>query len=135
MTYKDIILKVKDIAENQPNINQTYIGDVYEVNHQQDVKYNCFVITQDEVVVDSNDETMNVRLILFYIDRLTASEDNRLDIQSAGVTFFNRIMPEIEDIDGIIIERYSLMPFNERFNDTCAGVYTTVEINMPISLC
>ena len=69
------------------------------------------------------------------MDRLTADQGNRLDVQSTGIETLDNIIRDLAE-RGIEPGEYSFQTFNQRFLDECAGVYTTVSLTVPAgSLC
>ena len=125
MTLFEIINKLKDIAINKPNINFVGDGDVYTLNSLPNIDYSVFFITQNDHSIYQ--DTITYSLNLFYIDRISDSEDNVLNIQSDGMLQLTNIIntlvfSEDVDVDGEI----SFTPFIQRFADQCAGVYCTV---------
>ena len=125
MTLFELINKLKDIAISKPNINFVGDGDVYTLNSLPNIDYSVFFITQNDHSIYQ--DTLTYSLNLFYIDRISDSEDNTLNIQSDGMLQLTNIIntlvfTEDVDVDGEI----SFTPFIQRFADQCAGVYCTV---------
>ena len=125
MTLFEIINKLKDIAISKPNINYVGDGDVYVLNSLPNIDYSVFFITQNDHSIYQ--DTITYSLNLFYIDRISDSEDNTLNIQSDGMLQLTNVIntlvfSEDVDVDGHI----TFTPFIQRFADNCAGVYCTV---------
>ena len=125
MTLYEIINKLKDIAISKPNINYVGDGDVYTLNSLPNIDYSVFFIPQNDHSIYQ--DTITYSLNLFYIDRISDSEDNTLNIQSDGMLQLTNIIntlifSEDVDVDGEI----SFTPFIQRFADQCAGVYCNV---------
>lgn len=125
MTLFELINKLKDIAISKPNINYSGDGDVYTLNSLPDINYSVFFITQNDHSIYQ--DTITYSLNLFYIDRISDSEDNTLNIQSDGMLQLTNIIntlvfSEDVDVDGDI----NFVPFIQRFADNCSGVYCTV---------
>lgn len=125
MTLFEIINKLKDIAISKPNINYVGDGDVYTLNSLPNIDYSVFFVTQNDHSIES--DTITYNLNLFYIDRISDSEDNTLNIQSDGMLQLTNIIntlvfSEDVDVDGDI----TFIPFIQRFADNCSGVYCTV---------
>lgn len=125
MTLFELINKLKDIAINKPNINWVGDGDVYTLNSLPNIDYSVFFVTQNDHSIYQ--DTITYNLNLFYIDRISDSEDNTLNIQSDGILQLTNIIntlvfTEDVDVDGDI----TFVPFIQRFADNCAGVYCTV---------
>ena len=125
MTLFEIINKLKNIAISKPNINFVGDGDVYTLNSLPNIDYSVFFITQNDHSIDS--DTITYSLNLFYIDRISDSEDNTLNIQSDGMLQLTNVIntlvfSEDVDVDGEI----TFTPFIQRFADNCSGIYCTV---------
>lgn len=134
MKLKELINSIVGIAKAQPNVNSTFEGDIYELNHYQDVDYCAFVLTQQEHQFSNNDNLATFNFNFFFVDRLTANEDNVIDVQSTAVSFLETLVADIEKL-GVIIEKYNIHTFKERFNDICAGAYMTIGIKTYIDDC
>ena len=134
MKYRELLNNITEVAKKHPNINSTFIGDVYELNHRNDVDYCAFVITQGTHRVNSDEDYIDYTLNLFYVDRLTADESNRTQIHSSGIDFMNSLLKAVEKL-GVVVVEHTENIFNERFNDVCAGVYATVVFRCEIDEC
>ena len=107
-------------------------GDVYDKLNQSGQTYPKIVLTLNNLT-DAEEGRKTVDCTLFYIDRLTDNEDNKLSIQSVGVTVLDQIKTRLEQeyIDwDYTADQFT--PFTEKFADLCAGVFTstTIEMNM-----
>ena len=125
MTLFEIINKLKDIAISKPNINFVGDGDVYTLNSLPNIDYSVFFITQNDHSIYQ--DTITYSLNLFYIDRISDSEDNVLNIQSDGMLQLTNIINTLvfsEDVD--VEGEITFTPFIQRFADQCSGVYCTV---------
>lgn len=136
MTLFELINKLKTIAIRKPNINFVGDGDVYTLNSLPNIDYSVFFITQNEHSIYQ--DTITYNLNLFYIDRISDSEDNVLNIQSDGMLQLTNVIntlvfSEDVDVDGDI----NFVPFIQRFADNCAGVYCTVRfiVDNNIGVC
>lgn len=134
MKYRELLNNITEVAKKHHNINSTFIGDVYELNHRNDVDYCAFVITQGTHRVNSDEDYIDYTLNLFYVDRLTADESNRTQIHSSGIDFMNSLLRAVEKL-GVVVVEHTENVFNERFNDVCAGVYATVVFRCEIDEC
>ena len=134
MKYRELLNNITEVAKKHPNINSTFIGDVYELNHRNDVDYCAFVITQGTHRVNSDEDYIDYTINLFYVDRLTADERNRTQIHSSGIDFMNSLLRAVEKL-GVTVVEHTENVFNERFNDVCAGVYATVVLRVDIDEC
>lgn len=125
MTLFELINKLKNIAISKPNINYVGDGDVYTLNSLPNIDYSVFFITQNDHSIYQ--DTITYSLNLFYIDRISDSEDNVLNIQSDGMLQLTNIINTLvfsEDVD--VEGEISFVPFIQKFADQCAGVYCNV---------
>lgn len=105
-------------------------GDVYDKLNQSGQTYPKIVLTLNNLT-DAEEGRKTVDCTLFYIDRLTDNEDNKLSIQSVGVTVLDQIKTRLEQeyIDwDYTADQFT--PFTEKFADLCAGVFTSTTIEM-----
>lgn len=130
LTLYSAINNLKDIAWSIPNIRTVKVGDVYKLNEDPEVEYSVINISQGTHRSDS--DWMYYNFNIFFIDRLTSDMSNKLDIQSHAIAVLNYIISHLPD-DMIIEEQYEFQVFEERFHDLCAGAYTTVTIQVPLS--
>ena len=134
MKYKEIVKIIKNISLALPDVESFYTGDVYEINKDQSVKYGSVVLTNQEHSFDNINDQFNYNFVLFYIDRLTDDEANRIDVQTAGINALTTIVKTVEDY-GCIIDNVRYNVFKERFNDWCSGVYGTFSIKVDDNDC
>ena len=126
--------KIKQLSQSiDPNIEFVVYGDVYELNHIQNVTYPAVVVTVGQHTSDLDSYNFNYRLNIFYVDRLTDDKENKIDVHANSITFINSLLKALDD--EYIISDYEIYNFNERFNDVCAGAYVGCRIQMPISEC
>lgn len=134
MTLQSIVNQFINIAKKQPNINYVGEGDIYVLNSQPNIDYSVFFVTQQEHSQSENTITYN--LYLYYVDRLTESENNTLSIQSTGLMVLGNIINIFNnEIDDAVIDydvRYTT--FTHRFADACAGAFATLQITAPNGL-
>lgn len=125
MTLFEIINKLKDIAISKPNINYVGDGDVYTLNSLPNIDYSVFFITQNDHSIYQ--DTITYNLNLFYIDRISDSEDNVLNIQSDGMLQLMNVINTLVFTEDVDVEGdITFVPFIQRFADNCSGVYCTV---------
>ena len=125
MTLFEIINKLKDIAISKPNINYVGDGDVYTLNSLPNIDYSVFFITQNDHSIYQ--DTITYNLNLFYIDRISDSEDNVLNIQSDGMLQLTNIINTLVFTEDVDVEgEITFVPFIQRFADQCSGVYCNV---------
>ena len=134
MKYKEIVKIIKNISLALPDVQSFYTGDVYEVNADQSVKYSSIVLTNQEHSFDNVNDRFQYNFILFYIDRLTDDEANRTDVHTAAVSALKAIVQHLEDYN-VIINDFKFNLFRERFNDSCAGAYATLSVEVEDDDC
>lgn len=126
--------KIKHLSQSlDPNIEYVVYGDVYELNHIQNVTYPAVVVTVGQHTSNLDNYYFNYRLNIFYVDRLTDDKVNKIDVHANAIIFINSLLKALDD--EYIISDYEIFNFNERFNDVCAGAYVSCRIQMPISEC
>lgn len=123
MKLYDFILKLNYEASQLPNMGMICDGDIYELNHYQNVKYPAFCATQ--LQHSEAGDWRYYQFNLFYVDRLTSSHGNAQQIQSAALDALSKIiknMTRYVETQGSVL--YDV--FTERFDSECAGAYATV---------
>lgn len=126
--------KIKQLSQSiDPNIEFVVYGDVYELNHIQNVTYPAVVVTVGQHTSNLDNYNFNYRLNIFYVDRLADDKANKIDVHANSIIFINSLLKALDD--EYIISDYEIYNFNERFNDVCAGAYVSCRIQMPISEC
>ena len=129
MTLLDLIKKLEDVAITQPQVKEIVPNDVYQLNERAGVLYGVFAWTQGQHVKNIYQGTTSYTFNLFYIDRLTANQKNKAEIQSVGLQVLGNILLSLSTYIGVSEARFQ--PFTERFADECAGVYCTVTLLVP----
>ena len=122
---------MQNIALEQPNIRTVGENHLYDMmNGNPSVKYAVFYVTQ---TTHRSDEFYDVwGLNLFEIDRLLDDGSNELEIESTAKQVLDNIVDKFcarynSEVTGI--RRYQ--SFTERFKDLTAGMYVTLEIQVP----
>lgn len=132
MTLYQIITALEEIAMSHPTVRTAKNDNVYDImNTNPSIKYGVFVVSQ---TTHRQTEQFDIYgLNLFYIDRLVDNrEDNRLQIQSIGKQILGNVIAtfcEEYDVDFPLVVRFT--PFTQKFVDSCAGMYATIEIEIP----
>ena len=134
MTLYNIVSILKSIAASQPNIRTTTDGSVYDaLNTNPAIQYDVFHISQTNHREDENYDYYGFNL--FYISRLEDSlENNRLQIQSIGKEVLSNIIRTLCENFAIDYPTITYFPFTQRFNDLCAGVYCSLQLDVPKEL-
>lgn len=131
MTLCETIQLLEDIAAAQPAVNCIVQADAFKLNERPDLRYGIFAWVQGTHVESAANDIRQFAFNLFYIDRLTASKDNRLEVQSVGVEVLGNIIRTVADELGV--SDWQLHPFEQRFKDECAGVWASVTLQVPVS--
>lgn len=127
MTLYQINEKLKEISLRHPFVQEYAEGDIYEYLNSGEHKYGLSFLTVDKVEV--NDDFQTLQASLFYVDRLTNDQSNRLQIQNTGISTLSTILNElIEEVPSISVEMETYTVFTAQFADLCAGVYATISI-------
>jgi hypothetical protein len=130
MRYIDLVNAIKDVSLKHYLVNEFAEGDIYEWLNSKQHKYPCVVLTTNNISTGEDVNTLNANL--FYVDRLTDNDDNKLKIQSLGVTVLQQIINKLD----LSWDSTIYTPFTEKFADLCAGVYVTFNIEYEAeSLC
>lgn len=111
-------------------------GDVYELMNNDKQTYPKVVLTLNNIT-DAEEGRKTIDCTLFYIDRLTDNGDNKISIQSVGITVLDQIKTHIEDeFADWDYTTDQFTPFTEKFADLCAGVFTSTTIELSLGdLC
>ena len=136
MTLYELIENIKNLGKSEPNVSFVTQGDIYELNHQQDIYYPAFVVTQGTHFGSAENGVENYGLTLFLVDRLTSDKSNELDVQSWADTGLKNIISRIEEHNlGVIQGQYTVQTFTEKFDSLCAGAYVSLNIQVQVLEC
>lgn len=131
MTYYDLIKALKECALKEPNIRFAGAKDIYELNSLPNIDYDVFYITPNTHTL--TEDTIRYSLNLYYITRWDETESNQVEIHSRGIfklsNILNRFNNEFPDVAIVYNGTYQL--FYQKFKDICAGVFLTIEIELP----
>lgn len=129
----EILTKIKQIAENISTINQAEIGDIYDtLNNNGHIKYP--IIIDDIINVTGDDESKQMNFLVSYADRTLQDNSNCKIIQSDAEVVLTALMIEISNEIGQV-ESWSFTPFEQKFNDYCAGGQMQLTVNIPVDEC
>ena len=136
MTLYELIENIKNLGKSEPNVSFVTQGDIYELNHQQNIEYPAFVVTQGTHFGSAENGVENYGLTLFLVDRLTSDKSNELDVQSWADTGLKNIISRIEEHNlGVIQGQYTVQTFTEKFDSLCAGAYVSLNIQVQVLEC
>lgn len=130
MTIKDLVHTIKNIALKHNFIKNFNEGDIYEFMNNGEKQYGVINLTIDTINrVSANIMQLNATII--YIDRLTEDNANKLDIWTTGTNTIQQILNSLKQKGIMVDDTYDFTAFTEdEFQDLCAGVYATIEIQM-----
>lgn len=131
-TLLQVIRAVEAIAKAQPGVAMVVPNDVFRLNAIPDAKYGVFAWTQGEHREDLDAGLLTVALTLFYVDRLTDDKRNELEVQSVGVSLLGNILRTAQEAGIYVAGTVRYNTFNQRFLDECAGVYCSVDLQVPL---
>ena len=96
MTLYKLVQDICNLGKAQPNVNFVTQGDIYQLNHNQDVDYPAFVVTQGTHTGSDYDEEQ-FTLTLFAVDRLVSDKSNEIDVQSWANSVLLSVIKNIGD--------------------------------------
>lgn len=120
MTLYDTIRAVEAAAGRQAAIASIVRNDIFRLNALKDVQYG--ILGWSQGVHDIGEDTLTVRLTLYYIDRLTEGGSNELEVQSTGVEVLGGVLRDLQG-QGIVAQGWTAQTFTQRFSDECAGAF------------
>lgn len=127
MTLKELINLLEHAAASQPNVQTIVRDDIYKLNNQRDIRYGVFAWLQQPHTTTVRGSLRTFSFTLFYVDRLTDSRSNEIDVQSVAVETLENIVKSLVDSDyNIEATTLNITNFNERFADECAGGFCTI---------
>lgn len=132
MTLFNVTNILEQIALLQKNVRTASDGSIYEfLDANPSVRYN--VIHFSQTTHRTEDDFDYYGYNIFFVGRLEHNlEDNRLELQSEGkevITNIIRTFCEKYDLEMPVLR---FKPYTQRFVDECAGVYCTLELEVPV---
>ena len=126
MSLYDIIQNILDVSKNHNLVREVGEGDIYKYLNSSEHQYPCVFLTVSSINDDLN--LRNVNCTLFYVDRLTSDESNKILVQSLGLSVLGDIVERLAgDVDTV-----EYTTFTEKFTDLCGGVYASLSIGYPL---
>lgn len=128
MNVVEIIDTIKKIALYQNFIRSAFDGDVYDNwNNGTEVRYGSFNIGLQNITYSNNLVTYS--LVMYYGDRLTQDKTNANQIYTDGVNALQSIINFLNKASNVEVSGDIIYtPFEQKFMDYLAGVYTTIEL-------
>jgi hypothetical protein len=132
MTLKELINLIEHAAANQPNVQTIVRDDIYKLNNKRDIRYGVFAWLQQPHTTAVRGSLRTFSFTLFYVDRLTDSRSNEIDVQSVAIETLENIVKTLVDSEyNIEATTLNITNFNERFADECAGAFCTISFTVP----
>ena len=118
---------MKNISKSHALVNEFGEGDVYEYMNSGEHKYPCVFLTMSTVLTDTT--STNYNFTLFYIDRLTDDSDNKVNVQSMGISIIKEIVSKLISEEPVLeTSSIECTPFTEKFADYCGGAFATITV-------
>ncbi len=130
MTLLETVKAIEAAALRQPSVNQIVANDIFRLNTLPDARYGVFAWTQGQHEI--GDEMQTFVFTFFYVDRLTADLANEVEIQSVGIQTLSNIIRTLEEWGILPDGSWTAQTFRQRFLDECAGVFASVNLQVPI---
>ena len=134
-TLKQLIYDLSQTALEIPDIRTVVKNDITRLNEMREVEYGVFGITQNEHTFNPRTGELTYSLNLFYIDRLTNSEDNELEIQSHGIEVLKSVLKFGQQNGGVQVGDARIAVLTQRFQDLCAGAWASVNFTINEGYC
>ena len=134
MNYLQFVNNVLETAKSHKLVYEVGEGDIYEHLNSGDHKYPCVFLTVQNI--DYNGTQMTVTGSLFYVDALLSDTSNKLQIQATGMTTLQQIfMRLIDNYPDFELRTGRYTPFDEKFADLCAGVFSNFTVSFMDDIC
>ena len=131
MTLSQCTHLIENVAAVQPSVNMIVRNDIFRLNTIADVRYGVFAWLQGRHTADTESDFVRYRYTFFYVDRLTADHSNELEVQSVGINTLGNIVRRLAELGVYADGEIDFQTFNQRFVDECAGVYSTITLEVP----
>lgn len=129
MNYFEFIDLLMRASLAHPLVNNVYINR-YKLNDENDIKYPAIVILGSNSTVQRDTTTHYFNIL--YVDRLTSSRYNSIEIHSTGMQAITEIVNAIRARFRVGIDTLSFETFNEAYADNTAGVIArNVQFTIP----
>ena len=131
MTLYKLVQDVCNLGKAQPNISFVSQGDIYQLNHNQDIDYPAFIVTQGTHTGSDYDEEQ-FTLTLFAVDRLVSDKSNEIWANDVLMDVTRKIE---EFYIGTVQPGFKIQTFTEKFDSLCAGAYATIAVTIENNDC
>ena len=123
---KNLFETIKDIALLHQSVNQFESGDIFKLNDLKDINYP--LIWMELQTTDLKYTKINPTIRLFYVDRTLDDLSDSTQIELDSNQILNDILNTISTYYQIL-SISSVTPFNQKFNDMCAGAYLDTQLS------
>ena len=117
---------IKDIALLHQNVNSFGSGDIFKLNDMKDIQYPMIWIELQ--TSDLNYTQINPTIRLFYVDRTLDDLSDSMQIELDSIQVLNDLIYSISNYYQIL-DKTTVTPFNQKFNDMCAGAYLDIQLS------
>lgn len=131
MTLRDTINLLESIAAAQPAVNMIVRDNIDKLNACPNAKYGAFAWTQGIHSGSMDSWGVGFSFSLFYVDRLTESGDNMIEVQSAAVSLLDTVIRATVEAGLEAADGWTITTFSLKFADMCAGAWATVVLRAP----
>lgn len=122
------INKIQEISALQRNVSFVSAEDVYEAMALPNIDYGAMVFNQTSYHYDIDLGLNRLSFRLFYIDRLTDDESNKLEVQSIGFEVLKEVIKGMNSLSLNPAKGLVFRPFTQKFKDMCAGAYVEMTV-------
>lgn len=134
MTLLETIRAIENVASLQPAVSMIVRNDIFRLNAIPDARYGVFAWLQNQHRTSASDNYISYSFTFFYVDRLTSDASNQMEIQSVGIQTLDNIIRQLDEMGVWADREYTFQVFNQRFTDECAGVFTNITLDVPLTL-
>ena len=128
MNLQNTLEYIASVAQNHPLINSSYVGSIYDLNSNTNIKYAVFAVEDIDVTKQSN--TLLYNCYLYVVDRVMNDESNTIAVQTMAVNTLQEIINYIEGYSQSleVYGSYIITPIRQKFSDECAGAYVQLRL-------
>lgn len=130
MTLFETIRTIERVASRQPAVKHIVENDIFLLNDNPAAQYGAFAFTQGQHTTTAESDFYTFVFTFFYVDRLTQSSSNQIEVQSAGVEVLTAIVRALNDAGIYAVGTQSFETFRNKFIDECAGVMCNVSFHV-----
>lgn len=135
LTLCDLIHEMKGLALESKVLHDVKIGSVYQLSNDANAKFPTLIISQ-RPHIQSDDDFIEYRFWLFYVERNLDNDSNQLVNQSYAIQWLQNYLIKLEESVGGIVQVRSnkiFTTFSERFAQQCSGAYVECSVVVPVN--